>query len=106
MGFKAGDRMVDDEEIKKIIKNIQDYSGKSASKEMGIQNELDALRETVLVGNRRFENGKDNISAGMSAYKENYNSIIDVFKHVMDMYHTSKVNAAGLVRAKKGDLKK
>jgi hypothetical protein len=24
----------------------------------------------------------------------------------MDMYHTSKVNAAGLVRAKKGDLKK
>ena len=88
MGFKAGDRMVDDEAIKQIIKNIQDYSGKSASKEMGIQNELEALKETVLVGNRRFDNKRESVKAAMTTYKANYNSIIDTFNHIMDMYHS------------------
>ena len=104
MGFKAGDRMVDDEAIKQIIKNIQDYSGKSASKEMGIQNELEALKETVLVGNRRFDNKRESVKAAMTTYKANYNSIIDTFNHIMDMYHVSKVNSAGIVKAKKGEL--
>ena len=102
--FGAGDKMVAEEPMNKIISNIETFSVSEKKYSAQICQELDEIKETVRINNNRFDNKKDESKAAMENFRANHDDVVAVFRHLISMYKASKSNAAKTVKKKRGEV--
>ena len=102
--FVAGDRMVDDEQLKNVITSIDDNRKDEIKFASLVCEQLDNLKQDVSVNNHKFDNKRSDAEKSMNNFRANHDAIVQVYYHLIGMYKASKTHSANIVKKKRGEI--
>ncbi len=96
---------MDNVELEAASAKILDHMAEAATKSSRILDELDSLKNSILVDGSKVSNKSELVDKSIKNIKTTNEMTLAVFKHVIDMYFDSKDYIHALMDSRIGALK-
>ncbi len=91
------------DDLNTIINKINSYNDDLTKKGNNLLAKLTEMKSSIIINNRKLNNGSQEIATNMRLYKTSYNGTAALFKNLINSYEKSVANAANYAERKLKD---